>query len=75
MCSSRRSSTADSTSGHGLFKDGLSPTARAEWDAAHANPAAQISADPEVQAAQADLDAAKAAYTAARRAARGRLFG
>jgi hypothetical protein len=58
-----------------LFKDTLSPRASAEWDAAHTNPAAEISADPAVQAAAADLQVARDAYSAARREATKRLFG
>lgn len=58
-----------------LFKDTLSPQARSEWDNAHANPAAEISQDPEVQAAAVVLQEARDAYSKARREAKVRLFG
>ncbi len=58
-----------------LFKDTLSPRARSEWDDAHADPAAEISQDAEVQAAAAVLQEARAAYGKARKDAKARLFG
>ena len=57
-----------------LFKDTLSPARREAWDAVTLNPAAVISADPDVAAAAAKVDEATAAYTAARQSAAKRLY-